>query len=800
MQSTIRILGRTLLTTMVITCLLFLIAGLLLRGSLPRYEGDLTVAGLSHSVSVERDSLGSVTLTGQNRLDLATSMGFIHAQERFFEMDLMRRQSAGELAELLGEGAIQHDRKTRKFRMRARAVTVLQQLTDDERQLLDAYRLGVNQGLQALVVRPFPYLLIQTQPAEWRNEDSILVIYAMFFTLNEENFTRELQLSSMHAALHESVFKFLTTPAGDWDAPLIDEPLALPHLPPEIAINLQNLDKQVKLDEPLASEQIPGSNSFAVSGALAGGSALIANDMHLTLRVPNLWFRTRLIYPDPSSTDQRHDITGLSLPGVPSIVIGSNRHITWSFTNSHGDFADWVRITINPQDPNRYQGLKEWQPVNFHEEIIRIRNVADETLIVSDTEWGPILHQDHDGTPLSLSWTALHPEAVNLKLIELEHTRTVHDAVRIAQQTGIPVQNFIVGDRSGNIGWTLAGRIPARSSGYNPQIPADWTVPNTGWEGWLPSERYPLILNPETQRLWSANSRTVSGTALTVLGNGGYDLGARATQIRDQLFARERFVATDMRAIQLDDRALLAERWQQRLATTLTSASKDTPWVSALENALQDWNRHAAADSVAYRAVHTFRRNVMKAVLNGFAAQIRQHDASFEMPRLSQAEWIVWQLIEHQPQHLLPSTFTTWEELLRHSAESTAEQLAQHGGITQQTWGEANAAQIRHPLSPKLPSWMARWLDMPKDPLPGDHNMPRVQSPSFGASQRSAVIPGQEEQSYMDMPGGQSGHPLSRYYGSGHASWVNGKPTPFLPGATEQRLTLSPGGYQRRSD
>lgn len=791
-QFTVRILSRMALILAVIACLLAMTAGWLLHGSVPRYEGHLPVVGLSEPVSVERDVLGSVTFTGQNRLDLATAMGFIHAQERFFEMDLMRRQAAGELAELLGIGVIQHDRRIRKFRMRARAVKVLQQLTDQEKKLLNAYQMGVNQGLRALAVRPFPYLLIQTQPAAWRVEDSILVIYAMFFTLNEENFTRELQLSSMHAALHESVFKFLTTPAGNWDAPLIDEPMPLPNLPPATAINLQALDKHVKLDDPLADEQIPGSNSFAVTGALASGAALVANDMHLTLRVPNLWFRSRLIYPDPASADRHHDITGLSLPGVPSVIIGSNRHIAWSFTNSHGDFADWVRIKLDPQNPDRYQGSVGWQPITVSKETLHIRNAPDEMLTVSDTEWGPILRHDHDNTPLALAWTALHPEAVNLKLLELEHTQTAHEATRIAQQVGIPVQNFIVGDRSGNIGWTLAGRIPARSGGYDPQISADWTIPDTGWSGWIPPEHYPLLLNPDSQRLWSANSRTVSGAHLALLGNGGYDLGARATQIRDRLFDREHFGAADMQAIQLDDRAILGERWRHLLDTTLASADDQAAWVAAMKTALKDWNGHATADSVAYRVVHAYRRTVMRTVLNGFAAQVRQQDDSFKLPRLSQAEWIVWQLLEHQPQHLLPSAYASWEELLQRCAARVAKQLDRNGGITERSWGEANAAQIRHPLSPKLPEWISRWLDMPKDPLPGDHNMPRVQSPNFGASQRSAVAPGQEEDGYMDMPGGQSGHPLSPYYGSGHANWVNGKPTRFLPGATDKRLFLLP--------
>ena len=395
---------------------------------------------------------------------------------------------------------------------------------------------------------------------------------------------------------------------------------------------------------------------------------------------------------------------------------------------------------------------------------------------------------------MALVWTALQPEAVNLKLIELEHTQTAEQAAKIAQRAGMPVQNFIAGDRTGNISWTLAGRIPARSGNYDPQIPTDWTPPDTGWNGWLDAEQYPLINNPVSHRLWSANSRTVSGDQLALLGNGGYDLGARAMQIRDSLLARDQFTAADMQAIQLDHRALLLTHWYQLLKTTLESADGNLPWVSALKNALEDWDGQASANSVAYRAVRTYRYEVMKTVLNGFAAQVRQQDATFKLPRLSQAEWIVWQLLEHQPQHLLPLPYKNWEKLLNRCAQTVAAQLQRNGGITERNWGEYNAARIKHPLSQKLPAWIAQWLDMPHDLLPGDHNMPRVQSPDFGASQRSVVAPGQEEQGYLDMPGGQSGHPLSPYYGSGHANWVNGKPTPFLPGAPERRMKFVPSG------
>lgn len=484
MHITLRFTRYFLIISLLISGFLIFMVALLLRGSLPQYDGETVLSGLAAPVFVDRDGLGSATLTGENRLDLAMAMGYIHAQERFFEMDLMRRQAAGELSELFGTATITHDRKARQFRMRARALAVLNQLPAEQRQLLDAYRTGVNKGISALTVRPFPYLLTQTQPAAWQNADSILVIFAMFFTLNETNIYRELKLSSMRAALPNSVYQFLTINAGRWDAPLFDEPFAVPELPSAKDINLQSLDEHLFKDDHLSTEQAPGSNSFAVSGALADGSAVVANDMHLTLRVPNLWFRSRLIYPSTASSEQFHDITGISLPGVPSIIIGSNRHIAWSFTNSHGDFADWVRVNFDEKDQTRYLSSTGWKPINMIQETIYVRNAPVEILNISETEWGPIIAEDHDKTPLALAWTALQPESVNLKLIELEQARAVEQAVKIAQLAGIPVQNFIVGDRSGNISWTLAGLIPARSGNYDPQIPADWINPNVGWNGW----------------------------------------------------------------------------------------------------------------------------------------------------------------------------------------------------------------------------------------------------------------------------------------------------------------------------
>lgn len=212
-----------------------------------------------------------------------------------------------------------------------------------------------------------------------------------------------------------------------------------------------------------------------------------------------------------------------------------------------------------------------------------------------------------------------------------------------------------------------------------------------------------------------------------------------------------------------------------------------------MQQALQDWDGHASPQSVAYRIVRSFRYAVMEHILNAFAAIIQRQHPQFELPRLSQVEHAVWQLIQQRPPHLLPPDDANWDEMLAARAQAVVEQLqVQPGGIAVRNWGEKNTAAIQHPLSRALPTWIAAWLDMPADQLPGDLHMPRIQTPNFGASLRFVVAPGEEQTGYFQMPGGQSGHPLSPYYGSGHTDWVAGNTSPFLPGLPQQTLYLHP--------
>jgi penicillin amidase len=787
---------RLLLSLLVLLIAAGLGIWLLLRASLPTLNGEIRTVGLDKPATLERDALGTATIHAGSRKDALYALGFVHAQERYFEMDLMRRLAAGELAELVGTAAVDVDKKHRPLRLRMRAEQVLGAMSADERADVTAYANGINSGLNALSSRPWEYWLLGAPPAPWREADSLLAGDAMYIDLHDPQNQRELAFSKIKTALGDKVYKFLSAHGGPWDAPLFGPAMGYPELPSADDIDLRKVDAKLLHMPPAPAERAatPGSNSFAVNGALTSThAALVANDMHLHYRVPSIWFRTRMVYPNPRRSGQNVDLIGVTIAGIPGLIAGSNRHVAWGLTNGYGDWVDWVRVKFDANDATHYQTASGPQPLQQSEEVIKVHNGADVKLALRDTQWGPITATDADGTPLALAWTLLQPHSLDFSFLRMDTAETVDEAIDIANASCLPGQNFVVGDRAGNIGWTIAGRIPKRIGGYDPLLPADWSQPGTGWDGWLSPADYPRLPNPLSQRLWTANARTLDWESadFAKLGDGGFDLGARAHAIADDLQAKQHFTPDDMLAIQLDDRNRLFDAWLKQLKGVLEHAGSGDPFAQ-MQARLADWNGHADPASVAYRLVREFRKEVLDTVLDGFAAAVRAKYKDFSLPNLPQAEAMVDTILVHRPPHLLPPGYTDWDDLLRKCAERVGTRLEkQVGGLAARTWGEVNAALVQHPLSGALPG-LHMLLDMPKVAVPGDSNVPRVAAPTFGASERFAVEPGHEEFGYFHMPGGQSDNPLSPFYGAGEADWAKGKQTPFLPGAAKYTLTLAP--------
>lgn len=778
---------------LIVACALAL--WLALRASLPQLDGEVALSGPAQPIAIERDANGTPTITAQSRSDLAFGTGFVHAQDRFFQMDLLRRAAAGEMAELLGPSLVDTDKQLRIHGFRRVARRVLEEATDADRELLDAYVAGVNAGLNSLRSRPWEHLLLGVQPAPWRAEDSVLVAFAMYLSLNDSNGESELARARLRATLPPEVFAFLHPLGTEWDAPIVGGVWQLPPMPDAQVFDLRQQGTMLR-EAPLSRLEVEaaepiGSNSWAVSAARsANGAAMLANDMHLGLRLPNTWYRARLVV---RSGERSLDLVGVTLPGLPALIVGSNGHVAWGYTNSYGDWTDLVTVELDPEDPSRYFVGDELEPIVTRREEIKVRGAASVEFDVSVTRWGPIVARDEQDRPLALAWTAHHPTATNLRLLDFENARSVPELLHAANTAGAPVQNILAVDRNGSIGWSLFGRVPIRAN-YDPSQPASWRASGTGWIGWRAPSEYPRVIDPPSGRLWTANTRTIDvETWISFLGDGEYDLGARAAQIRDGLFALQSASPADLAAIQLDDRALFLVRWRDLLLDLLDARTiADSQMRARARELVQGWSGRAAPDDAGYRIVREFRLHVRKDVFDWFTAAARTKHPEMRFGPTPQFEGSLWRLVTQRPEHLLDPRFASWEQALLSSLDRALTKLERTcGELASCTWGRQNTLEMRHPLSTALP--LAKyWLDMPAEPLPGDGHMPRVQGKRFGASERLVVAPGREHEGLFQMPGGPVDHPLSPFYGAGHASWARGEPGPLLPETPLYRLRLTP--------
>lgn len=787
----------------------FAVAGLgawawyVLASSLPQLDGQASLPGLSGVVNITRDDLGVPRVQATSREDLARATGYLHAQERFFQMDLSRRRAAGELAALVGPRALPADREIRVHRFRAEARRAVALMAPAERRVLDAYVEGVNAGLGALRAQPFEYYVLRQSPRRWLAEDSLLVVLSMFVTLQESDGLYESTLATMREVLPASVFAFLAPPGTDWDSPVEGDALALPPIPGGSTYDLRHKRAGhptvlhgprpiAALETTTAGDTAIGSNSWAVSAAhTRNGAALVANDMHLGIRVPNTWYRALLEWMDPDGT--RRSLVGVTLPGMPALVVGSNTHIAWGFTNTYADWSDIVLLETDPSRPGEYNTPEGWRRFDVFDEALEIAGQAPEHLSVRWTIWGPELPPDFRGRARAYRWTAHAADLLARTVTPLEHAATIEAAMDEANRLGTPGQNMVVADRSGRIGWTVYGAMPKRL-GLDGRLPMSWADGRARWDGWLTPAESPRVIEPPSGRIWTANARVVGGSMLQALGDGNWEVGSRARIIRDRLLASDQVTAADMLALQLDTRATFLERWRQLILDTLNEATvSGHPDRQAFRDVVDHgWTGQADPSSAAYRLTRQFRDIVSERVFSFALAECYEADPTFDYSVIRRREGPLWALVTERPEHLLDPSFASWDALLQDAVDVLVARLRAEGGdLRSRTWSTLNVTAYRHPLSAALPL-VGRWLDMPQRALAGDLYTPQVHWGAIGASERLVVSPGREQEGILHMPTGQSGHPLSPFYRNSHEAWVEGRATPLLPGPTTHTLTLVP--------
>jgi penicillin G amidase len=780
----------TVLVVLLIALLIIIAGWLMLQSSLPLTAGEVPVAGLTAPVTLERDALGIPTITASSQLDAQRALGFLHGQERFFQMDLLRRQPGGELAELFGPAAAQSDERMRLHRFRARALLALEQIPAEQREVLEAYARGVNEGVAHLRARPFEYVVLRSKPRTWTPEDTILVVYAMYLDLQDENGLTDSTYGVLRETVPAGLFEFLTSRGSVWDAPIDGSQLPLPTIPGPEVVDLRGRAPErveaARFELDSAADSFLGSNNMAVDASVANGRAILAGDMHLGLNVPNIWYRASIVINDG---DREIRATGATLPGSPGIVAGSNGKVAWAFTNSYGDWVDLV--ILEEREKGVYATADGERETTFHEETISLGDGTTKTLQVEETVWGPVIDTDHRGRRRALRWVAHSTSGANLNLLGMAEAESLEQAMEVAQRTSMPAQNVLIADSSGRIGWTLTGAIPRRSSARDNRLPVPSSELPATWQ-WIEPHEAPRLTDPPNGRLWSANARVVGGESLAIIGDGGYALGARAKQIRDGLAALDQASEHDLLSIQLDDRAIFLSPWHAVMSSVLTQAPPD-PVRDQMKEELARWGARASVDSVGYRVVRAFRAFVERDLFEALTAPAKEAAPQFRWNRLVQREHPLWLLVSERPEHLVPPGHDSWDAFLLAKADEVAAELTRDGAsLSSRSWGERNTTRIEHPMARSIPLVGAR-LSMPKLELPGDWDMPRAQGPDVGASQRMVVSPGRESEGIFHMPGGQSGHPLSPHFDDGHEAWARGEATPFLPQKTVTTLRLMPG-------
>ncbi|TAL55862.1 MAG: penicillin acylase family protein, partial [Methylovulum sp.] len=486
---------------------------------------------------------------------------------------------------------------------------------------------------------------------------------------------------------------------------------------------------------------------------------------------------------------------GVTLPGVPLLVAGSTERLAWGGTNLSGDFLDLVSLDINPGNPDEYRFKDQWRRFEHSTETITIKNAGQQQIDVKRTVWGPVATEPLLGKPVAVHWTALDDNAVNLGLMDVEQAETLEQAVAIANRSGGPQLNFLVADDRGRIAWTIMGSIPKRF-GNDGLASRSWADGTIGWDGYVEARELPRQVNPAEGILVSANNRRLGKPYPYLIGHQ-FANGYRAYRITQRLKQMRQLNEWSLFALQLDTESEFYAFYQQLALNALTpELVAQQAELRELREYLLAWNGRADTDSLGFALLRRFRERLAETVFAPFVAACRKSVKDFSYSWTYIDTPLQAMLTEKVPELLPdPAHYHHWDAFILDQLRQSSRQLKTEYPeikLQQLAWGKTNKAQFAHPFAKALPL-LGFLLNMPEDELAGCSTCVRVAGPHMGASERLVVSPSHLGEGILQMPGGQSAHPLSPYYRDQQDAWVKGLPIGLLAGKAEYRLVLKPG-------
>jgi penicillin amidase len=708
---------------------------------LPKTSGEIA-APVSAPAAIKRDARGIPHIEASSWQDAIFLQGFVTAQDRLWQMDVLRRLGAGDLAEVFGSGALGADEESRRMRMRAIAENAMLHLRPEDRAVLVAYAQGVNYYIrQHRGNYPLEFSLPghAYDPRDWTITDSIIIGLVMFRDMTD---TSKFELAKGQLFAH-------ATDAGK----------AHVLFPAEHGVYIA-----------------PGSNAWAVSGTHSvDGKPLVANDPHLTYGIPPTWYLVHLKAPGL-------DVSGASLPGVPSVITGHNDQIAWGVTNAQADVMDLYAEKLDPRT-GRYLFKGAVEQAQLDREVIGVRDAKPVVLDTWVTRHGPIISQQN-GTSYAMRWSAA--DGFALTFFDVDRARNWDEFCAAVHDFQGPGQNFVYADRAGNIGYHLTGRFPIRK-GFEGDEPLDGSSGNFEWGPYISFEQLPSFFNPPSGLIATANQNPFPPDfPYRVPGN--YHDRFRIEQIYARLHAKPKFGVEDMLAIQKDvysayDKFLADEV----VAASGRNATKDELVRQAIP-ILKSWNGQMEKSEAAPLITETLSSHLARALVHAILPPNKREGMDI-LPRPD----VIQDLLEKRPRGWVPHD--DWDAfLLSNLREALADGRKQQGGrVRNWRWGRLLQWKFAHPVGKSLPV-VDGYFDIGPVEMSGSGTTVKQTTDTLGPSERMVADLSDWDKSVQNLTTGESGNVASRHYKDEWPAYYVGRSFPMEFDRVEAKdvLTVRP--------
>ncbi len=805
----LRILVWLLLILILLAVGVVAFAYFVVRSALPQIDGSLQVKGLSAAVKVTRDNHGVPAIEAASLEDLFLAQGYITAQDRLWQMDILRRFASGELSEILGEDTVKIDREQRILGLRAAARTGLQTASPRDRAYFEAYAGGVNAFIESHGSNlPIEFRILGYRPKPWQPEDSIVIANQMVKDLNYYPFGDALAREKILARLGPELTADLYINRSWHDRP--------PTVMKEDLNDQENQgdsddddddddsgpDTSVTQQRGTASEiwaqhtpeAVNGSNDWVVSGAhTVTGKPLLSNDMHLAHQMPNLWYEAHL-------KSGSLDVAGVTLPGMPYVIVGHNQRVAWGFTNVGPTVADAFVENFNAQ--GAYQTPQGWQQPEHRAEVIHIKGQPDVTVDVKITRHGPIVTDLLPGETrqIALRWTLY--DGLRMPFFDVDTAQNWEEFRKAFSQLDAPGQNVVYADIDGNIGYQTTGRVPIRAAGDG-SLPVSGADDAHEWTGYIPFEKLPSIYNPPSGVIATANGRiTPDGYRNSI--SIEWEAPWRTERIYHVLESGRKFAATDMLALENDIHSENDLFAAERFVYAVDHASKPSARAKQAADLMRNWDGRMlgslTAPTIAVSSARELTRLLLEPRLGSAPEDPKAQEAVLSWKTYQWEMHTVWlqNVLLHQPKRWLPEKYPNYEELLTAAVEAAVNGPAAPEDLASWHWGSVNAVEIDHPVLGKIPL-VRRWAAPGVREQSGSGYTVKAVTRHHGPSERFTANLADLDQSTLNTVTGQGGNFLSPYYMDQWKAWYEGSTftLPFTPQAVEgteaHRLVLEPG-------